>query len=140
VMKKELLEKIYCRTSGKCHLCHKKLVLKNYGTIGSRGSWEIDHSVPRSKGGTDHRNNLYAACISCNRSKGNRNNSSVRSRNGVIKAPMSATQRKKAVRVNTVSSMVAGACTGFKLFGPIGGVIGGAAGAFVGSELKVKDS
>ena len=31
--------------------------------------WEIDHDVPRARGGTDHEKNLRLAHRSCNRSK-----------------------------------------------------------------------
>ena len=33
---------------------------------------EVDHVVPRSKGGTDHRDNLQMLCSHCNRIKGDR--------------------------------------------------------------------
>ena len=33
---------------------------------------EVDHVVPRSRGGTDHRENLQMLCSHCNRIKGNR--------------------------------------------------------------------
>ena len=64
------LNAIYDRSRGYCHICGKKLAFINYGNFGKRGAWEVDHSKPRVKGGTDHPNNLYPACISCNRSKG----------------------------------------------------------------------
>jgi 5-methylcytosine-specific restriction endonuclease McrA len=32
---------------------------------------EIDHIIPKSKGGTDHINNLVTSCFDCNRGKGN---------------------------------------------------------------------
>ena len=34
--------------------------------------FEVDHSVPRSRGGTDHLDNLQLLCSSCNRIKGDR--------------------------------------------------------------------
>jgi hypothetical protein len=34
--------------------------------------WEIDHSKPQSKGGTDHLNNLQPLNTSLNRKKGNK--------------------------------------------------------------------
>jgi 5-methylcytosine-specific restriction endonuclease McrA len=66
----EELNIIYNKNSGYCWHCNKKLSFKNYGLIGEKGAWEVDHSVPLSRGGTDHLNNLVPACISCNRSKG----------------------------------------------------------------------
>lgn len=89
----EKLDSIYKRTHGHCHLCRKTLARKNYGRLGSRGAWEVEHSKPRSKGGTDHGNNLYAACISCNRSKRSRSTSSLRAINGFKAAPFSQKQK-----------------------------------------------
>jgi len=63
------LRSIYNRTCGNCHLCHRKMYLTNYGKFGERGAWEVEHSVARARGGTDHGNNLYGAHISCNREK-----------------------------------------------------------------------
>ena len=34
--------------------------------------FEVDHRVPRSRGGTDHLENLQLLCPSCNRIKGDR--------------------------------------------------------------------
>ena len=61
---------IYSKTSGYCFYCTKRLTFKNHGRLGRRGAWEVDHGKPESKGGTDHLNNLHAACIECNRRKG----------------------------------------------------------------------
>jgi 5-methylcytosine-specific restriction endonuclease McrA len=69
---KQTLTRIYKRTSGYCHLCHAKLSIKNYGQLGKKGSWQVEHSVPRSKGGTDHLNNLFPACVTCNGDKSNK--------------------------------------------------------------------
>lgn len=33
---------------------------------------DVDHIMPRSKGGTDHPDNLQMLCSGCNRSKGGR--------------------------------------------------------------------
>ena len=42
-----------------------------YGKRGKK-SWEVDHSKPKSKGGTNSPRNLQAMQTSANRSKGNR--------------------------------------------------------------------
>ncbi len=67
----EVLSEIYDKTDGYCCYCHKKLAWKNYGKIGTRGSWEVDHSKPKSKGGSSYSRNLVPACIPCNRDKSN---------------------------------------------------------------------
>lgn len=49
---------IFSRSNGKCSYCGEKAV-------------EIDHIVPKSKGGTDSVNNLTASCRACNEKKSN---------------------------------------------------------------------
>jgi 5-methylcytosine-specific restriction endonuclease McrA len=61
---------VYEKNNGYCRYCDKKLSWINYGLIGARGAWEIDHSVPKALGGTDYFRNLWPACIDCNRDKG----------------------------------------------------------------------
>jgi len=72
------LNYIYDKTRGYCEYCGKKLAFKNYGRLGERGAWEVDHSVPKSCGGTNYLRNLFPACIQCNRSKGTRSGKSMR--------------------------------------------------------------
>ena len=134
----ERLNKIYDKTRGKCHLCHKKLAFKNYGVLGAKGAWEIEHSKPRSKGGTDHLNNLYPACIKCNRQKNNGTNYSIRSKKGVKKAPLSEKARRKKVIKNTVKGAAAGAAVG-RIFGPGGMLVGGAIGALIGNDKETDE-
>ncbi len=67
----EVLSSIFDKNEGYCYHCSKKLVRNKYGNLHSRGGWEVDHSIPTSKGGTDHLNNLLPSCIPCNRTKGN---------------------------------------------------------------------
>lgn len=129
------LERIYRRTDGQCHICRKRLCFGNYGAIGKRGAWEIEHSRPRSKGGTDHLNNLYAACISCNRSKGNGTTASARSGNGYLTAPLSEKRKNgNAWTGGAVGSLAF-------LFVPpslrlVAAVVGGVVGAVVGKSYE----
>ncbi len=90
----EELTDIFERTDGCCHLCSSRIAFSNYGRLGARGAWEVDHSNPRANGGTDRLNNLYAACISCNRSKGTRATRVVRGWRGYRAAPFSTTKRE----------------------------------------------
>jgi len=61
---------IFDKTDGHCRYCGKLLAWSNYGCIGERGAWEVDHSVPLSRGGTGYYRNLWPACVSCNTEKG----------------------------------------------------------------------
>ena len=64
------LNYIYDKTDGYCYHCGKKLAWTNYGIPDARGAWEVDHSRPLARGGTDYLRNLVPACVPCNRSKG----------------------------------------------------------------------
>ena len=64
------LSDIYDKTEGYCHHCGKRLAWINYGVPGARAAWEVDHSNPLSRGGTNYYRNLVPSCIPCNRSKG----------------------------------------------------------------------
>lgn len=122
---------VYDRTSGKCHLCGRKLSFHNYGLFGARGAWEVEHSNPKSRGGTNRLNNLYPACISCNRAKNNRSTRSARAVYGKRKAPLSVGARRKAKVQNAVVAGILGAVAG-SIFGPGGAILGGALGAGLG--------
>lgn len=127
------LKSIYDSTSGYCHLCGKKLAFINYGKSGFRAAWEVEHSKPKSKGDTDHLNNLFPACISCNREKGKKHNRFVRKKNGIVRAPLSIKTRKKAQLKNAAKLGAIGGTIGL-LFGPIGAITGVALGAGLGYE------
>ncbi len=134
-MKQVSLEykQVFKRTNGRCHICHKTVHLSKYGKESS-GAWKIDHSVPRSKGGSDRLNNLYPACVSCNRSKQANSTRRVRRKNGLTVAPLSKT---KALERESNRRWGLGLVFGGVGLG-IGGPIGGAIGAFLGSEMGRK--
>jgi 5-methylcytosine-specific restriction endonuclease McrA len=129
----EQLEAIYDRTSGYCHLCSKKLAYSNYATAGSRGAWEVEHSVPKARGGTDRMNNLYAACIGCNRSKQACSTRTCRAQNGRNRAPLSRPARATARTENALAGAGLGLFVG-AAFGPVGALVCGAFGAHFGYQ------
>tara|TARA_R100001163_G_scaffold57417_1_gene45351 strand:+ start:53 stop:469 length:417 start_codon:yes stop_codon:yes gene_type:complete len=131
----EQKQAIYAKTDGHCHICRKKVALKNYGVLGARGAWEIEHSKAQANGGTHHSNNLYPACISCNRSKGISPTRTARGKHGFKNAPLSKAKRTK----NTWFGGAVGAVIGRAVFasaGPLGVVVGGAVGAWVGKAFE----
>ena len=128
----EQINWIYQRTAGCCHICGSKRSLKNYGSAGSRGSWEVDHSVPKARGGTDRLNNLYVACISCNRRKRDGTTRSVRRREGQTRAPLSRATRAEIRAGRTLGGAVVGGSIGSVFGGPLGLIVGAAIGADCG--------
>jgi uncharacterized protein YcfJ len=129
------LKLIYNRTSGYCHICGQKLSLTNYARPGRKGAWEVEHSRAKALGGTDRLNNLYAACIQCNRDKGTVAARTARRWNGRQRAPLSRSRRGAVKRENTVIAGVIGGVLG-ALAGPWGAAAGAAAGAYVGSKVN----
>lgn len=129
------LRRIYDRTSGYCHICRKKLAFKNYGRSAERAPWEVEHSNPRACGGTDRYSNLYAACISCNRSKGAASTACVRREHGRTRAPLSRDARTSAKTGNTVAGGFWGLLAGAALrLTPGGLVVTMLLGALAGSQ------
>ena len=134
----ETLRRIYDRTDGNCHICCGKLCFSNYANHGSRGAWEVEHSVPRSQGGTDRLNNLYAAHISCNRSKATQCTKKVRSQHGRKRAPYCREKKAKIRRSNTLTGGMIGGAIG-SIGGPLGTAIGAAIGAKIGRDIDPND-
>jgi len=129
------LKRIYDRTSGYCHLCGRKMSFTNYAMPGKKGAWEIEHSVPRAKGGTNHANNLFGAHIVCNRDKSDHTTKAVRKWHGRTRAPLSRQERKRVRKSNTAGGAVIGGLIGLA-GGPAGVVVGSLIGAGIGSSLK----
>lgn len=131
----EQLRDIYYRTDGHCHICRKKLSLKNYGKSGRKGAWEVEHSNPKAIGGTDYLRNLYPACISCNREKGIAPTKTARAWYGRRRAPLSKEEKEKKRTRNTIIGGAVGAL-GFAI-NPIVGIIAIIAGALIGNNIDV---
>lgn len=135
-------DKLRCafdRTQGRCHLCGIQLAWKNRGVHGARGAWHLEHSVPLAKGGTNHGNNLYVACIDCNLTKGTRSSRAVRAENGRTRAPSSAAAVERRKGENRVVGGATLGAAGFALGGPVGGLIGLGLGALVGDAFTDED-
>ncbi len=132
------LSAIYDRTNGYCHLCGKKLAFTNYGQRGARGAWNVEHSIAVAMGGTDHLNNLYAACITCNAEKGLLSTRTARAGNGMTRAPRSVAAQERARSKDTSKGATVGGALGLLLSGTPGGVVVGAliGGALGGSGNK----
>ncbi len=126
------LAHIFSRTGGDCHLCSRRLVANNYGRVGGRGAWEVDHHVPRARGGSDNPRNLYPAHIPCNRQKRAQSTKAARALHGKTRAPRSWVERAKVrgrnIAVGMSAGVIAGAAMGggFAVF--VAAIIGGAFG------------
>jgi len=129
------LRRIYDKTDGRCHICHSKLSFKSHGRRNAKGSWHIDHSVPRARGGSDHGNNLFAACIGCNLDKGTLSTRIVRRYYGTARAPYSKTKKTRIRENNTTAGAVVGGLIG-AVGGPLGFFVGAAIGAMIGDETS----
>jgi hypothetical protein len=123
----DVLERIHAKTDGRCHLCARRVALRSYGY-----TWESDHSNARANGGSHRLNNLYPACISCNRSKGARNTRTFRRRKGLTRAPMSAAEQfdvslTRVAGFGLIGTLVGNAChpNGAKWGALVGGLLGG---------------
>ncbi len=130
-MSDDRLSRIFDKTHGYCHLCGGRLAFGRYGE-----QWEIEHSIPKARGGTDHMNNLFAAHVPCNRSKQACSTRGARAKNGLRCAPYSKAKRKQVRTANTMKGAAAGAAIG-SLFGPAGTFIGGVIGALAGDAKRV---
>lgn len=128
----EKLERIFEKTSGYCHICCIKLSYCNYGIRGARGAWNVEHSIPKARGGTDHLNNLYAAHIECNEMKRTDCTRRSRAAHGRTRAPYSVAKREEQRTTNAIrKGIISGAAAG-AVFGPAGVVLGGLIGAAAG--------
>jgi hypothetical protein len=132
----ERLEAIFNRTDGHCHICSGKLCFSNYGQLGRRGAWEVEHSKPQCNGGSDRLCNLYAAHITCNREKGAVTTRTARRWNGCTKAPLSKVKKEQIRSKNRWGWGTAGALSGAAVAGPAGFVVGGLIGALFGDDIE----
>ncbi len=122
-------KKIHQKCNGKCHLCTRRIAFDDYGK-----TWHIDHSIPRAKGGTDHGNNLFAACINCNCSKADGSNRATRRANGVKRSPLSRKARDKK-RIGNMWKGGGLGLLGFR-FGPVVGALTTVGGMIAGYKTK----
>jgi HNH endonuclease len=107
-------------------------------TRNQRGAWEVEHSVACARGGhTHHLNNLYAACISCNRRKGPFSTRTARGYHGRKSAPLALKAKQRVREDNAVEgALIAG--TGAVLLGvaPPVGLAVTVLGALIGHDRQ----
>ena len=128
------LNRIFEKTAGRCHVCRKQLARGNYGKVGRRGAWQVDHGLPVAGGGTDHLNNLWPICIACNAKKGTRSSRSARAEHGRARPPLSRDKIAAAKRRNLAGGAILGGALGL-LFGPVGAVAGAGVGSLLGYHI-----
>ena len=130
------LDAIFDRTDGHCHICGKRLSRWNYASFGSRGAWEVEHSVARARGGHHHHlNNLYAACITCNRRKGALSTRAAREYHGRKRAPLALKAKQGRREDNALKgALIAGAGAVLLGVAPPVGLAVAALGALLGHD------
>lgn len=126
---------IFKKTDGRCHICRKTLARRNYGVLGARGAWEVEHSNPQARGGTHHLNNLFPACLPCNRSKRHSSTKSARAKHGFRAAPLSKEKKSGNAWLAGIGGAIAGRVFLAPL-GPLGIAAGALIGAVIGSDYE----
>lgn len=75
------LKNVFNKTKGHCHFCGDHLVLEKYGVKDINklnGSWEADHIIQKSKGGSTKTENCLPSCVRCNRLRWHRKGKNLR--------------------------------------------------------------
>ncbi|MCI0588409.1 MAG: HNH endonuclease [Planctomycetes bacterium] len=119
------------KTDYRCHICRGRLRLEGYGEGGEHG-WEVEHSKPRARGGSDYFRNLFPAHESCNRSKGTRTSRAARREYGYSGAPLSKEKKAAIRRRNALSGAAVLGLLGRVIWGGPGMVIGALVGGILG--------
>ena len=65
----EVINEVYDLTEGHCFYWGIQLSFRNYGKVGEKGAWEIDHFIPIASNGTHQPHNWVPACVNCNTEK-----------------------------------------------------------------------
>ncbi len=73
--KKDLRKVLYVLQDGKCNHCGTSCTPEQMSSF-----FDLDHIVPRSKGGHDGDSNMQLLCRSCNSSKGNKDDATAKAR------------------------------------------------------------
>lgn len=66
----DTLNDLFDAAGGVCPDCGRTIRWKHYGSREYAKGWEVDHIVPKARGGSNRRRNLWALCWECNAKKG----------------------------------------------------------------------
>lgn len=72
VFRKHMLERIIAECGKNCHYCHKPTRVNYVDDDPSLDHATLDHVIPKSRGGSNLRENLVLACNKCNNAKSDR--------------------------------------------------------------------
>lgn len=92
--------------NAQCHYC--KIICRLSFSNEFKNSATIDHKIPRSKGGTNARENLVIACNGCNNLKGSRSYESFKANpHGTGQKPFRAAKIKVNIGGGTMADAIA---------------------------------
>lgn len=70
--RRNLIDLLFHKEGGRCRYCSRAVRKNYYSETYEFDDATIDHIVPKSKGGTNDRDNLALSCRACNHAKGDR--------------------------------------------------------------------
>lgn len=70
MMRTALRQRLWDLTNGGCFYCHIELLDDEFGGTFHGEKMQKEHKIPRSRGGSDERENLVPSCARCNSEKG----------------------------------------------------------------------
>jgi len=126
---------IWRRTGGRCHLCHRPVILGTYGKVRIYGAdtASVDHLHPQAHGGLHEYDNLRIAHQGCNSRRRTRDAAEARREfSGRSREPFSLSERVAITVLTTAGGASAGAVAGVGVADKKDAVQGASVGAICG--------